>query len=121
MASVLQTAVGSHFGSLKRSAGVAITYDRDGDSVAITAVPGRIDYDRWGDSIEDIGGEAADWLILASDLVLATAGLVLPQRSDVITNAAGDTFEVVPRTEGRVFDYMDQYRVALRVFCVETS
>lgn len=106
---------------LKSAGGVSVIYDREGDAAEITAVPGRVDHREFGSDIEAYGGQLADWLIVAADLILPTAGLTRPARGDTIVDNLDRKFEVLPRDDPQPYREIDQHEKILRVFAIEVD
>lgn len=101
--------------SLRRTAGVTVTYARGADSGTMTAIPGRTDHEEYGPDDYSITSRFHDWIVAAADLELASAGAVTPQPDDEITDAAGNTYRVLPLTGDRCFSWVSQQRLAYRI------
>lgn len=121
----LATAVSSLNAALQSAAGVAVTYRRSSDTVAITAIPGSTDFEVVGPDGVVETFESRDWIIDAEDLVLAST-TVLPVKGDEIDETVGSethTYRVLSPGGGAVYRFSDQYRKVLRVHTklVETA
>jgi hypothetical protein len=116
MASAFTKALAAIQGSVKAIAGEAVTYERDGDTVALTAIPGSTlaELDA-GDSFT-IQTTIKDFLVDTNDLVLSTVQ-VEPERGDLIIQTEGATvytFEV-SQLGGAAFEYTDSTNARLRI------
>lgn len=101
--------------ALKASDGVAVTYARGGQSVALTARVGRTLFAGLTESVAVQWGDR-DYLIEAALLVLGGVPTT-PQRGDRITEtAAGLVFEAASPESGEpCWRYSDQTRTLYRV------
>lgn len=126
MASLLQRGAEWLAGKLKDTAiaGESITYTRGGDSVTLTATPGKSllrVMDSSGNSV--VEWTDADWLISAADLILA-GSTTLPERGDIITRTKGGTvytYEVRPVESEGAWRWSDENRTIMRVHTKEIA
>lgn len=106
-------------GQLKVAAGVPIEYARGILTPrSITAVPTRLDHERFGDLLEEMGGRVSAWIIQETDLGVYGE----PERGDRITDLnLAVVFELVPLGDARCWEYADNRRQFLRVVGVEVG
>jgi hypothetical protein len=114
---LLQTGLTWLAGRLHEQVSRPVTYERGADSVVLQATPGKTEFEQTDAQGFRMVSEVRDWLIPATDLVLA--GIVtLPERGDRIRETDGDTvhvYEVVPVGGAPPYRFTDPYRTLLRV------
>lgn len=108
---------------LHLAAGVKVTYRRGNESVTqLTAVPGQVRHDDYGDGEAQLTTRDRDWLIWVSDLKVA-GEFWAPKRGDEIdwvdSTGTKRTFRVLPRAGDRCYRHTDQTLQQYRVFTVE--
>ena len=113
----MQAHIVTAFKAARYAAGVSITYRRGADEVTLSALPGSSSFtfvdDEKGITSDEHHSE--DFLILASELVLATV-TVTPERFDEI-DIDGRTLTAFDAPGVPHWDYADQYRAVIRVRC----
>jgi len=100
--SILSNSIGQVLTSAASLSGESITYDQDGEVVAITgAVRGSTNQEAEskfpGSRIAD---RSVDWIIEASQLKTAGDVTIVPARGDTITDGAGKVYRVMPFSSG---------------------
>lgn len=115
---LLGDALAIHAANIPALAGGAVTYRRGNSSVTVTAAPGRTDFESYGPDGELVSSRSTDWIMAAADLVLDGVATV-PRRGDVVVDATGNEFIVLPVNGERVYRYSDATRKILRVHTVE--
>lgn len=124
MASPFSNAVARIQGSAKALAGESVTYDRNGEAVALTAIPGDTQAEQDDGTALTIQTTVKDWLVDVVDLVLDSVA-VEPERGDLIKQTIGSathTFEVLPFGES-AYTFTDRlntrYRIHTKLIGVE--
>jgi hypothetical protein len=100
---MLNRAVNSMLSTLLSSEGEAVTYARGSDTVSLTAIRGKAELNIDKFTTVQVEGIDASWIIDATMLVhveyagmYQTSELWTPQRSDRITDANNQVWEVTP-------------------------
>lgn len=109
----------------KNHCSTAVTYSRGEDSAEVAATIGRTEFEVAGDYGVIERTESRDFLILATDLVLAGVAAA-PQRGDQIRETVGEkvyVYEVMAPGVEPCWRYSDSHRKTLRVHTkhVETN
>jgi hypothetical protein len=119
MGSQFAATIAAGMRTLQAAAGVAVTYHRGPDSVALTAVPGKgtLEVQTARDFIEQV--ETSDWIIEAADLVLA-GSVTLPKPGDRVKQTAGAT-RTVYEVMTPPYRASDNERLRIRIHTKQTG
>lgn len=88
------------------------------DTGNITAIPARRSSEDYGADGTLIVSTHHDWLVDPSLLVIDGVS-VMPERGDIWTTEAGETFVVVPDEAENCWRWMDHYRQRIRFHTIE--
>ena len=106
-----------HYDDLQAERSVPVTYARAGDSVPLSPLPGTTLFEHYDTRGTLQTFHSRDFLIQASELILA-ASLTEPQPGDKITEVAGGvthTYEVLRARDGEAWRFSDELRSIMRV------
>jgi hypothetical protein len=104
---------------IRQQAGVAVTYRRGGQSVAVTAVPSPGRFEEVGETDAHVAAERRDYLVKASNLVLGGSDTT-PREGDEIVEA-GVTYRVVQGSDDKQWQWSDGGKTTRRIHTVRVS
>ena len=101
--------------------GETITYRRGTSSVSVTAIREQSSFERIdGESGTEMEYKMLDWVILKGCIVLNGTESE-PQHGDVITDASGSTYELLPGIDATAWQYNDQHKLAYRIHSIQRT
>jgi hypothetical protein len=114
MTDLLQSASTWISGQLKEHVSQTVTFRRGTQTVSVQATIGNTLFESHGELGPSVQIKTRDYLIETDDLVLGGVA-VLPQRDDIIVDASGDEYTILPTDDGVYWRDSDPYRVRIRV------
>ena len=118
----MQSVIATNFETLKSMAGVTIRYMREDESVELTAVIGRTQYEELSLSGLFESSQSRDFLVRADDLKLG-GHKITPERGDEIREVVDGEeliYPVVSPRGSRQYEYSDPYRQIIRIHTKQT-
>lgn len=117
MANAFANAISIAQSQMRLVAGTAVTYHRNEDSVAVTAVKGATTFESDDGEGVTIESKAADWIVAAGSLVLDEAAIT-PERGDLIKETVAGVvhvYEAIGPGNEPVYREADRYGNNLRI------